>query len=312
MQGWLTNTNQVDEIGEDFFKGCFEAGSKLCPLSHEKDSSASHISDRTWAWIMSLDEEPLTMPTNDGTNILIRSGDIRTLFRWTMYNANYLFRPFSTTISNAMNGNTGALFKEFYDLFRIAPNESACSKSTVAPLIAEDQQSAIVCIDGEDTTHLKVSDWRNYLEDQLKVSSIAGAFWATLRISCAGWTARPNWLFKGPYTTPEPSKVASSPEHGRPAAPLFFTSTRQDPATPPANARAMAKGHPGAGVMIQKSTGHCIVLGPMGACAKNAMANYLDTGEVPSEELVCEDTRGPWEGDASEHVSPRLQSQWVL
>lgn len=166
-----------------------------------------------------------------------------------------------------MKGDTELLFEELYDFFKIDPNGSACAKSNPKPLVAlmaEDQQSAIICVDGEGATHLELLDWRSYLQDQLTVSSIAGAFWATLRIPCAGWKARPNWLFKGPYTTPKPSKVASNPEHGLPAAPLFFISTSHDPATPPANARAMAKGHPGVGVMIQKSTKHCIVLGPMG------------------------------------------------
>lgn len=154
MQGWLTNTNQVDEMGEDFFKGCFEARSKLCPLRHDKDSSASDVSDRTWEWIKNLDEEPLTLPTSDGTNIFIRSGDIRTLFRWAMYNANYLYRPFSKTISDAMKGNTEIIRRTLRPLQDRSERE--CMRQV--------KPQAVGCIDGRGPTKCHhMSRWRRRL-----------------------------------------------------------------------------------------------------------------------------------------------------
>lgn len=42
------------------------------------------------------------------------------------------------------------------------------------------------------------------------------------------------------------------------------------------------------------------------------MANYFDTGKMPSEELICEDTEGPWDKEALEHISPQIQAQWVM
>lgn len=285
----------TDEIVDNFFRGCFAAGQSGCALHRETDSSESDISDRFWSWANSLDEHPLLITTEAGDRTSIRSGDIRCLFLWAMYNAVYDSKPLAVSFNDAMQGNTTSLLERHIEFSMTAPLQSTCSNHSSIPVIAVDARTAIICVDGDDVSNYNNSDWHAYLQKQLSISSVGGAFWTTIRLACAGWRTRPNWLFRGPFTTPHPSKSAKFPKPGHPAAPLLFISNQYDPVTPVQNARAMAKSHPGAGILVQKSTGHCVTLGPMGACVKKVISEYFDTGVVAAKETSCEAVRGPWE-----------------
>lgn len=227
-----------------------------------------------------------------------------------MYDAVYTSQALAVDFDDAMRGNTTGLLiriEEFSEASLPRDAHKACSNKSNYPLIPKDSQSAIICIDGKDVTNLTNSDWRDYVRKQISISSLGGAFWATLRISCAGWTSRPNWPFKGPFTTPPPSKSAKSPEPGHPAAPLLFISTRLDPVTPLRNARSMAEAHPGAGVMVLESTGHCVTNNAVGSCAKGVLSAYFDIGAVPSKETTCEPTRGPWDVEETRRETTYLE-----
>ncbi len=252
------------------------------------------MSERFWDWANSLDEYPLVAPTVDGHRQLIRSGDIRNLFLWALYSPVATYRPLAAALDDAMSGqNLDGLLKLHLEISQIyPPPNSDFGHYSADPIIQGDAQTAVICADGENVTGVDNSQWRNYVTEQKGVSSLAGAFWASLRMSCAGYKSRPNWVFRGPFKTPE---ARQPPQPDRPAAPLLFASNRFDPVTPLRNARRMAEGHPGAGILVQEATGHCLVLGAMGPCAKNALAEYFDTGAVPDGELSCEAAKGPWD-----------------
>lgn len=219
----------------------------------------------------------------------MRSGDLRASLLLALYDSDVL--AIAAIFHHAMEGQTAQLFEIMYSgLISMIRNPSGVGANpNFDPLRILDAQSAVVCLDGDDVTDRGVLYWNDYLQRQLATSKIAGAFTTSMRLPCAGWPARPNWTFKGPFRTPKPSKSVQSPEAGRPAAPLLFMSNRLDPITPVRNARAMAKGHPGAGVVIHESAGHCVIRGPMGSCIRNAVADYFDMGAVPPAELVCEE-----------------------
>jgi pimeloyl-ACP methyl ester carboxylesterase len=285
----------VDEIADRFFQGCFTAGPAGCALHRKEDVSGADISHRFWAWANGLDMRPVVIIADDGARVYIRSGDIRTIFYTALYDAAYESRPLAAFFDEAMQGHTSSLFQRYTSLSGLKPHSEVCSNYSSDPLVVVDTQTAVVCADGDDATAQDESYWSEYLRRQLSVSSLAGAFLTTVRLPCSRWRPRPNWVFKGPFGTPEPSKPSQSPEPDRPAAPLLFMSNRYDPITPVRHARAMAESHPGAGVIVQESTGHCVIRGPMGPCVKKAVSRYFDTGAVPSDEVSCEATRNPWD-----------------
>lgn len=207
------------------------------------------------------------------------------------------FVPLAEVLNNAMA-------KESYDpLFAVieaglAPSlQEGCpvANHTIAPNQDNDAQSGVLCLDGEDIRAKPASWWTRYVEKQVAQSSMFGAFWSGIRFSCSGWRFKPTWSFQGPFTSPEATKPGEKLEKGRPAAPLLFLTNRLDPVTPLSAARAMAKNHPGAKVVVQEAMGHCATFAAYSSCTKKIVAEYFDTGKLPDEEVACEAECGPWD-----------------
>lgn len=283
-----------------FFEGCFAASQSICALHREEDASGSDISRRVWEWADNLDEYPLLAPLADGNRVFIRASNIRALFLTLAYNPLLSYRSLAVAVDSAIRGNTSALIAKVLDASQLKPPLGNLSNYSNDPIIPIDAMTAVICADGEDVAGHDNAFWREYLQQHLSTSSFSGAFWAFVRLGCAGWLARPKGAFKGPFKTPAASKQGEALDPGRPAAPLFFTSNRYDPATPLENARLMVKNHPGAGLLVQEAVGHCALSAAMGSCSTNALADYFDTGVVPEGELLCETLRGPW--DAELHI----------
>lgn len=197
--------------------------------------------------------------------------------------------------NDLMEGRT----EPYMPLFGISPTPGTCSNVSNAQMALAERRNSVICLDGDDATSYGREYWKNHVEKHLNASAVGGAVLASLKIACAGWRARPNWVYKGPFGTHKPFDDGKEGRlgQGSPAAPLLFMSNRWDPITPLGSARKMAKLHPGAGLLIQESIGHCAIRDPVGPCVKKALAEYFDSGVVPSEELSCKPTRGPWDAD---------------
>jgi pimeloyl-ACP methyl ester carboxylesterase len=207
--------------------------------------------------------------------------------------------------------NMSGLLERHLEISQIYPPKDGMFVDYSAdPIIDTSAQTAVLCADGENVTETDNAYWRDYVAKQVSISSVAGEFWARLRMSCAGWKSRPNWVFRGPFTTPKATGPGEALQPGRPAAPLLFASNRYDPVTPLRNARRMAESHPGAGVLVQEAAGHCLVLGAMGPCAKEALAEYFDTGVVPGEEKICQAALGPWDPEPEVGEMGDLEHIW--
>lgn len=295
LQTWLPTAADTDEIIDLYFQGCFSAGAPACALFRKEDSSWKDIRGRFWKWADGLDDEPLLLTADDGSRVFIRSGDIRGNLFTTVYNAVPLSKAMAGVFNDLMEGKT----EPYMPLLGISPTPGTCSNASNAQLALGERRSAVICLDGDDATSYSRDYWKNHVKNHLNASAAEGAVLATPKIACAGWRARPNWVFKGPFGTPKPSKNGQTGklDKGSPQAPLLFMSNRWDPITPLGSARKMAKSHHGSGLLIQESIGHGAIRGPVGPCVKKALAEYFDSGAVPSEELSCKPTRGPWDAD---------------
>ncbi|KAJ6781236.1 hypothetical protein PWT90_05099 [Aphanocladium album] len=312
--GWLSNTADTDKMADMFFGGCHKAGQNVCALARKTDRSGADISKRVWAWAKSLDENPSFVSKGDDT-LVLRPNDFQFPFISALYIPIMTFKYAATIIDYAMQGNATGL----YDLIATeGPIENTCKSGNASPG-PKDAQSAILCGDGEDITGRNASFWRGYLDRQLAQSSLAGARWTEIRLSCSNWTAKAKWNFKGPFTAPEPSKNCSAPESGRPAAPLFFLSNRYDPVTPLRGARKVVKKYPGAGLLIQETMGHTVFSARAATdCTKNAVRRYFADGVVPSGETTCEAACDPWgpacnyTGSSTTAAAPSLGERFGL
>ncbi|OAA60096.1 Peptidase S33 tripeptidyl aminopeptidase-lik [Cordyceps fumosorosea ARSEF 2679] len=299
--GWLTNTVDTDEMADVFFQSCFDAGSDACALYRHGDASGADIARRFWDWAARLDESPVfvTKPDGSGDAAVVRPADLHALLFEALYSPFGKFPETAKTADEAMRGNTTALW-ELVTSSSGGPLEEVCpigGNSTAAtdPDV-RDPQSAILCGDGEPITGRDAAFWRGYVEHQLAQSSVAGATWSTIRIACSKWRTPAKWQFHGPFTSPAPSRDASKPEPGRPAAPILFLSNRLDPVTPLRAARKAAAKYPGAGVLVQEALGHCVLGSPRSSdCTRDVVRKYFDEGVVPDGEKTCEAACELWE-----------------
>ncbi|CEJ90051.1 hypothetical protein VHEMI05860 [[Torrubiella] hemipterigena] len=158
-----------------------------------------------------------------------------------------------------------------------------------------DVNMAARCLGAGDVTNKDVGFWKQWRDTQIKISKIAGAAFFKWRAQCSSWMAVSNWRYEDPFASPKPSKNASNPEEGLPAAPLLFLSTRYDPVTPLKNAREMSKNHPESGLLILEDVGHATIDRGNSSCMRDAVSTFFDLGVVPKGEKICDDTvSDPW------------------
>lgn len=273
---------------DEFYKSCFETDT--CALRKPSDKNWSDLKQRVDAFISQTNEQPIPLLADNKITV-ITGTDILSAFTMPVYSPLNSFRHLSELLSGALDGN--------YTLLLSYINESApklhdsCivpNSSTIALLGSTDASVAIKCGDGEDERSHGLGYFKSYLRELKSQSPTLGAYWTTIRFSCAGWNIRPKWRFTGPFTTP---KHDASLVEGRPAAPLLFLSTRLDPVTPLRNAINMAAKHPGAAWVVQESSGHCALSAPS-KCTQKIVQDYLQYGKLPKSGTSCPADCDPW------------------
>lgn len=297
MQGWLTNTVDSDAIVDKFFDGCFHAGPQVCRLARPQDKSASDLRTRFWPWVKQLDEAPVAGVGPQGSSIILTGADIRLVLASAAYTPLKSFIQVAELLDNAMVHGTYDPILAMIESGLGAPLQDACpvANQTAKPNPGSDPQTAVLCGDGEDIRGRKPSWWARYVDKQFAQSAVFGGLWSTVRFPCSGWRFKPNWSFHGPFTSPEPARDREQPQRGQPAAPIMFLTNRLDPVTPLAAARAMARKHPRARVVVQEAMGHCAAVSAYSECTRGIVARYFDTGKLPDGEAVCEAECGPWD-----------------
>jgi pimeloyl-ACP methyl ester carboxylesterase len=106
-----------------------------------------------------------------------------------------------------------------------------------------------------------------------------GSFWAYVSEPCATWPARDHDRYTGPF-------------HHRTSAPVLIVGTRFDPATPYANARALARQLPHSRLLTLNGWGH-VALGKS-ACIATYIDRYLVTGALPPPGTTCRPDQQPF------------------
>lgn len=305
VKGWVTSTVDAENITSHFYSGCHTGGTSACPLVQPGDKSGADIEARVEGFINALAENPIPVATPGGGFSALSPADVRIATAISSYGPGASFKPLASALADLLSGNSTAFVQLLGNLGAFPQLRDACSlkdsiKVPVMQLTVNEASLATRCSDGGDVTEESVSWWRDYVSGQMETSKTFGTFWAKIRLPCAAYKFPLNWSFKGPFTTPRFERTESGePVKGKPAAPLLFLSSRLDPVTPLASARKMADGHPGAGLVVQESMGHCALGSANSDCTSSIVREYMDTGKVPSKETVCQSDFDPWkEADA--------------
>lgn len=235
--------------------------------------------------------------TTAGPPLVITGGDIRRLIGSTFYKPYDTFRNLAHVLDNGLRGNITELAN--ITAGTLPSMEEACALNPAPDGQRPEVGQAVLCSDGDDVTNKDITWWQDYVDSQVSLSETFGAYWSTIRFSCARWPFRPNWSFKGPFTTPKATTKSGQPVTGKPLSSILFLTNRLDPVTPLSAARAMSANHPDSRLVIQEAMGHCSVGNPVyKPCVKDIVAEYLYTGKLPdTKETICSGACDPWATD---------------
>lgn len=282
----------TDAAVDYLYQVCFHMDS--CPISDGTEETWEDIKAKVESEISPLEHAPIPLDTAHASYALSET-DVRALILMTLYRPSLLF-PISYAFLGALLKDDRPRMAAILDALVTYPTADSlcidCPANPTCPAPASpDAQSVIVCSDGDSPADLTIPEWTDYFL-QLRNQSAIGTPWSEVRFNCAGWTARPRYRFTGPFSTPahDPSLA-----EGKPAAPLLFMSSRVDPVTPLRNAYAMAARHPGSGVLVQESVGHCALGAGVSSCTDGVVRAYFETGTVPEEGTVCAEDCGEFE-----------------
>ena len=157
-------------------------------------------------------------------------------------------------------------------------------------------QFAILCGDGDSSTHLNKSDYLDYMKSLQTLSPTIGDIWAGIRLQCVGYPLRPHYRFTGPWQ--------ATTSH-----PILWIGNTADPVTPVGSAHKMAKGYPGSVVLTQDSPGHCS-LNAYSACTVSYIHEYFQTGQLPPEGVICQPDVVPFgPGPEDVKISAEIQEK---
>lgn len=204
-------------------------------------------------FIGSLDDQPqiVSVPATGaiGPNVVLTGVDIRTIIGITLYDTVKNNIQMSQLLNQSIIGNDLSGLAAYVQALWFPTQNASCSMPDGFSYAASvDQSAAIRCIDADDMRNKSVEYWVDYANGLIQQSDILGQRWTELQTDCAGWPARSNWNFDGPFKSQKPNSNGTDPT--KPAAPIIFLSARNDPVTPLAAARDMSKGHVDSRVLV--------------------------------------------------------------
>jgi pimeloyl-ACP methyl ester carboxylesterase len=236
-----------------------------------------------------------------GPNVVLTGVDVRTIMGITLYDTVKNDIQAAQLLNQSISGNDLSGLAAYVQALWFPTQNASCPMPNDPSYAAVVEQSAAIrCVDADDMRDKDVEYWIEYANSLIQQSDILGQRWTELQTDCAGWPARPNWNFDGPFESPKPNTNGTDPT--RPAAPIIFLSSQNDPVTPLAAARDMSKGHVDSRVLVVNATGHCGILSAPSKCRDGIVREYFDSGSVPEDqEVFCSADCGPWD--------PNCQSQ---
>ncbi|TVY25767.1 Tripeptidyl aminopeptidase [Lachnellula hyalina] len=270
---WAESIRDADAIAELFYTYCHEAGNK-CDL-YKKDDTPADIKTRFEGVLARIRKEPIVL-VNDLTKLpqVIYESDIRSLLFSTLYSPT-LFSPITATIFDRLDSGDYDALKRLLGGFTPEPDlPSFCNPPPSPQYLTDEANFAIMCSDKRYPLNGTLSELNTTFEKMANTSSFADV-WMTLMIGCDGWPVEskdpPMRWDDHPAHNPKPIKTSF---------PLLFISNTRDPVTPLYAGVKMAQKFVDAGLIEQKSEGHCS-LSAVSSCTAKKIVAYFREGKVP-------------------------------
>ncbi|TVY47845.1 Tripeptidyl aminopeptidase [Lachnellula occidentalis] len=270
---WAESIRDADAIAELFYTYCHEAGVK-CDL-YKKDDTPANIKARFEGVLARIRKNPITLVDNlTKLPQVIYESDIRSFLFSTLYSPT-LYSPIIASIFDRLDSGDDDVLKGLLGgFFPGIDLPFLCGPPPSPQYFSDEAMSAIMCSDKRYPLNGTLSDLDTTFEKMANTSSFADV-WMTLMIGCDGWPVEsrdpPMRWDDHPAHIPKPIKTSF---------PLLFVSNTRDPVTPLYAGVKMAQKFVEAGLIEQKSEGHCS-LAAVSLCTAKKIGTYFREGKVP-------------------------------
>lgn len=248
-----------------FASQCERAGPTRCALAHRDD-----LSQQLDRLIARVQREPIPAPTADPPGTLTY-GDLSVALFVSLTNPD-AWPQLAQDLEHALDGDGSALLT-------LARAVLASTRTA-----AGEAPTGIACVDSP--ARHNAGDWPDVIARLIRVSRVGGPFvgwsnWAP----CASWPAHADDRYSGPWNRTTPN-------------PVLVIGTTLDPATPYANARAVARLLGNAILLTHHGYGHTSEADPS-TCVNEKLSDYLANLDTPRPGTQCPSDRKPFDPDAA-------------
>ncbi|KAG9228384.1 TAP-like protein-domain-containing protein [Amylocarpus encephaloides] len=280
---WEGSLRDTDAVSNSFAKYCHEAAG-ACAIWRPNDT-VSDISARMEQTMANIKDNPISLIDPDSkVPIVITYSDLKALLFGTLYAPTATF----TAVAIIMDLLHRHLDEILTTIFRPPPNlelPAFCGPPQPASVYLNEAQAAIMCSDKRYQLNDTLPNINKHFESLASVSSYADV-WLSLMLACDDWPIK---------AIDPPMRWDDHPANKNPpintSFPLLFIGNTADPVTPLHAALKMARKFTDAGLIEQKSEGHCS-LAAVSKCTISKVTQYFREGIVPS---VPDIEDGGWE-----------------
>ncbi|KAL2212447.1 alpha/beta-hydrolase [Sarocladium strictum] len=264
--------SDTDTIFAGFIEECLKHKNE-CPLASLNGTdfdSPNELKKYMQDYLLQLEEEPIPVYINPD---LYGSITRQILVTYGIFFALYgpsIWASLADDLADLINGNSIPAFLEY-------------SPHRVADFIGDDSNTFVVHNDikqtGKDFPVHGIQDIRNYTLSIPQPSKLVSAYYASDIFMRASWRIETTHTFQPRYSHEYPPVKT--------AHPLLILSTTYDPVCPLVSAMKAWKSFEGAGIVEQKSYGHCTLSMPS-LCTAKHLRRYFNEGKVPDNYTTCE------------------------
>lgn len=269
---WIDSVQDADAILNSFPRYCYEGGA-LCPLYRAGDE-VEDVAKRFYGTVDKLKEGPISIADSYyNMPVIITYSDIRSIIFSVLYSPTYGFYALGL-ILNYMEKENWEYLAIIFSLAPVFDMFGVCESPKPAWTYPDEATSAIMCSDKRYPLNETLPNLESMFERMSNTSSFADV-WMTVMLGCEGW---------GIEAIDPPMRWDDHPAHKekpiKTSFPVLFISNTYDPVTPLRAGVNMAKKFVDAGLIEQKSMGHCS-LAAVSLCTIRKIRAYFSDGEVP-------------------------------
>ena len=257
---------KTDEASQDtlnnFFKQCDQAGPEECAISGNSKEVFRELADTLKQWQI---EDFLLSPLPYDNFIAQSLSYLYDTTNWKSFGNLLNLIKIQIDVVSDFEGQP-----EYYGVLSTSSASFNTAESFVIPQTIEGYPG-VICADADNPTTRDA--WKVVMEESENKNGYFAKLWAWNEAPCLNWPELKTQRFIGPY-------------NAYTATGMLIMNTRHDPATPLSGAIQVRNNHVNSRLVVVEAAGHTTPF--TSTCATNIANDYLISGELPTQDMVCQ------------------------